>query len=156
LPLPPSRLTSAEPAHSTTAARDPVSHARATFLPRPTACRSTPQRFMCSLGVRQCLAILPSAAVQRPNMSLQQRPKWARGSLTTGDRSVTVETRRTYLRTLRTFSHWLPKSPHANRPEPRLRHLMLSRASVTFKLPLADGELARLLDAKVDSVFGAS
>jgi integrase/recombinase XerD len=97
---------------------------------------------------------LPS--VQRWAMSLQQRPRWEQGGRTVGTKPVAVETRRTYLRTLRTFSNWLVKPPHTYCAEPPLRHLLLPRASDTFKLPLTEEELARLLAAAAeDSVFGA-
>lgn len=94
--------------------------------------------------------------VQRWAMSLQQRPRFERGGLALGAKPVSVETRRTYLRTLRTFSNWLIKPPHTYCTEPPLRHLLLPRASDTFKLPLTEDELTRLLAAaSEDSVFGA-
>jgi site-specific recombinase XerD len=95
-------------------------------------------------------------AVQRWALGLQKRPKWERGGLAVGDRPVALETRRTYLRTLRTFSNWLPKPPHAFCAEPPLQHLLLPRAGETYKLPLTEDELGKLLKAaKEDSVFGA-
>lgn len=94
--------------------------------------------------------------VQRWAMSLQQRPRFERGGLAIGAKPVSVETRRTYLRTLRTFSNWLVKPPHTYCTEPPLKHLLLPRASDTFKLPLTEEELTHLLAAAgEDSVFGA-
>jgi site-specific recombinase XerD len=96
------------------------------------------------------------SAVQRWALALQQRPKWERGGLAVGDKPVALETRRTYLRTLRTFSNWLPKLPHTFCAEPPLQHLLMPRASETYKLPLTEEELAKLLAAaKEDSFFGA-
>jgi integrase/recombinase XerD len=47
-------------------------------------------------------------------------------------------------------------SSHAYCPEPPLKHLILPRASQTYKLPLTDDEVTRLiLAAKEDTVFGA-
>jgi site-specific recombinase XerD len=107
------------------------------------------------LGREPTLADFTLPVVQRWAMTLQERPKLERGGLAVGDHPVAVETRRTYLRTLRTFSNWLPKPPHAFCSEPPLRHLLLPRASDTFKLPLSDEEIGLLLEAsREDSVFG--
>jgi integrase/recombinase XerD len=108
------------------------------------------------LGRPPTLADFTLPVVQRWAMSLQQHPKQERGGQSIGDRPVAVETRRTYLRTLRTFSNWLPKPPHAFCAAPPLRHLLLPRASDTFKLPLSDEEIGQLLEAaREESVFGA-
>lgn len=108
------------------------------------------------LGRAPTLADFTLPVVQRWALGLQQRPKWERGGLAVGEKPLSVETRRTYLRTLRTFSNWLPKSPHWYCAEAPLRHLLLPRASDTFKLPLSDEELGQLLAAAgEDSVFGA-
>ncbi len=94
--------------------------------------------------------------VQEWAISLQRRPKWERGGLAVGDQPLAVESRRSYLRTLRTFSNWLPKPPHRYCDEPPLAHLLLPRAADTYKFPLTTEELSRLLAAaKEDSVFGA-
>lgn len=107
------------------------------------------------LGRAPQLGDLTLPVVQQWAMSLQQRPKWERGGLAVGTEPLSIETRRTYLRTLRTFSNWLPKEPHCYCPEPPLKHLRLPHASDTFKLPLTDEELGQLLAAaKEDSVFG--
>ena len=107
------------------------------------------------LGRPPRLGDLTLRAVQHWAMQLQQAPKLERGGLAIGDKPVTVETRRTYLRTLRTFSNWLPKPPHTYSAEPPLQHLALPRASDTFKLPFSEDELLRLIAAaREDSVFG--
>jgi len=95
-------------------------------------------------------------AVQEWAISLQRRPRFERGGLSVGDRPLAVESRRTYLRTLRTFSNWLPKPPHRYCDEPPLAHLLLPRAADTYKLPLTTDELSALLAAaKEESIFGA-
>ena len=94
--------------------------------------------------------------VQRWAISLQQRPKWERGGLAVGDRPLAVESRRSYLRTLRTFSNWLPNPLHQYCREPPLRHLLLPRAGDTYEMPFSDEELAQLVAAaRADTVFGA-
>src|SRR5579875_947517 len=50
-------------------------------------------------------------SVHQWTLSLQQRPKWLRGGAATGQTPISVESRRSYLRTLRTFSNWLPHAP---------------------------------------------
>jgi integrase len=108
------------------------------------------------LGRPPWLSDFTLAAVQRRATTLQERPKWERGGLAVGTRPLAVETRRTYLRTLRTFSNWLPRPPHAYCAEAPLKHLILPRASQTHKLPLTDDEITRLIwAAKEDTVFGA-
>jgi site-specific recombinase XerD len=108
------------------------------------------------LGRRPWLSDFTLAAVQCWATTLQERAKWERGGLAVGTKPLAVETRHTYLRTLRTFSNWLPRSPHEYCPEPPLKHLILPRASQTYKLPLADDEITRLiLVAKEDTNFGA-
>jgi hypothetical protein len=64
-----------------------------------------------ALGRPPWLSDFTLAAVQRWATSLQERPKWERGGLAVGTKPLAVETRRTYLRTLRTFSNWLPRPP---------------------------------------------
>jgi site-specific recombinase XerD len=108
------------------------------------------------LGRPPWLSDFALAAVQRWATTLQERPKWERGGLAVGTKPLAVETRRTYLRTLRTFSNWLPRPPHAYCAEPPLKHLILPRASQTYKLPLTDDEITRLIAAaREDTVFGA-
>jgi integrase len=108
------------------------------------------------LGRTPWLSDFTLAAVQRWATTLQERPKWERGGLAVGTKPLAVETRRTYLRTLRTFSNWLPRPPHTYCAEPPLKHLILPRASQTYKLPLTDDEVTRLiLAAKEDTLFGA-
>jgi len=95
-------------------------------------------------------------AAQEWAISLQRRPRFERGGLSVGDRPLAVESRRTYLRTLRTFSNWLPKPPHRYCDEPPLAHLLLPRPPDTYKLPLTTDELSALLAAaKEESIFGA-
>jgi integrase/recombinase XerD len=109
-----------------------------------------------ALGRPPWLSDFTLAAVQRWATSLQERPKWERGGLSVGKKPLAVETRRTYLRTLRTFSNWLPRPPHTYCDEAPLKHLTLPRASQTYKLPLTEDEVTRLiLAAKEDTVFGA-
>ncbi len=88
--------------------------------------------------------------------SLSQRPRRLAAGLVQGDGPIAWETRRTYLRTLRTFSNWLPRPPHCFCAEPPLKHLLLPRASDTYKMPLSEQELARLVAAtREDSIRGA-
>jgi site-specific recombinase XerD len=108
------------------------------------------------LGRPPLLSDLTLPVAQRWAISLQQRPKWERGGAAVGQKPLALETRRTYLRTLRTFANWLPKEPHTYCAESPLKHLPLPRASHTYKLPLTEEELTRLLEAaKADTVFGA-
>lgn len=108
------------------------------------------------LGRPSRLSDLTLPIVQEWAISLQRRHRWERGGLAVGDRPLAVESRRSYLRTLRTFSNWLPKPPHRYCDEPPLAHLLLPRAADTYKLPLTTDELSKLLAAaREDSVFGA-
>jgi site-specific recombinase XerD len=108
------------------------------------------------LGRPPRLSDFTLATVQEWAISLQRRPRFERGGLAVGDRPLSVESRRTYLRTLRTLSNWLPKLPHRYCDAPPLEHLLLPRSADTYKLPLTKEELAKLLAAaREDSVFGA-
>ena len=55
------------------------------------------------LGRPLWLSDFTLAAMQRWATTLQERPKWERGGLAVDTKPRAVETRRTYLRTLRTF-----------------------------------------------------
>ena len=107
-----------------------------------------------STGRPPHLSDLTLAAADAWSRNLSTRPR--RTSASGDRRPIAWESRRTYLRTLRTLSNWLPLPPHSYCAEPPLRHLLLPRPSDTYKMPLAEGELAQLLAAaKENSLRGA-
>ncbi len=109
------------------------------------------------LGRDPLLSDLTLQAAQEWGASLQQRPKLLYGGQLEGDAPMSVESRRSYLRTLRVFSNWLIKEPYRYCAESPLRYLTLPRPSQTYKLPLTEEELARLLAsvANEPTIFGA-
>lgn len=87
---------------------------------------------------------------------LMHAPKRAHVDPNRPDASVSWETRRTYLRTLRVFSNWLPLPPHTFCDESPLRHLAIPRPSDTYEMPMSEDELAQLIAAsREDSLTGA-
>ncbi len=87
------------------------------------------------LGRAPTLGDFTLTAVQRWAMGLQQRPKQERAGQAVGDHPVAIETRRTYLRTLRTFSNWLPSRRTLRAESPCATARRAPRTRSSFHLP---------------------
>ncbi len=88
--------------------------------------------------------------------SLKQRLKLLRGGQAQGDAPLSIESVRTYLRTLRVFANWLADPARSYCAESPLRHFKLPRPADSPKLPITPETLERLLAAAdADTVCAA-
>jgi site-specific recombinase XerD len=98
-----------------------------------------------TLGREPLLSDLTLDTVRNWTARLKQRHRLLRGGQVEDEAPLSIESVRTYLRTLRVFANWLAQPPQRYCPESPLRYLKLPKGDRPPRMPVGVDVLQRML-----------